>query len=342
MTTGSSKPIKTMADLANLAGVSVSTVSRALSGHVSIPEITQRKIQKLARKHHYRINTRAQNLRLQRSNTIAVVFPQAQGSRRLTSDPFYLQIMGGISDELRTHGYDLLLSLSQEDDWRYTIQSYVLDKRADGLLVLERDTNEQVITALEQAAIPFVVWGPVLPEQSYISVGGDSYGGAKMAVEHLLNSGRRHIGFIGGDQTMIETHLRYRAYCDALKEADRALDATKITFTDYTPERAKAAVTAMLKAAPKLDALFCCSDVMALAAFDPLRQAGRDVPEDVAVIGYDDIPLAAHCHPSLSTVRQEVYEGGRVMVQTLLQLLQGEGATSQMLPVQLMRRDSCP
>jgi DNA-binding LacI/PurR family transcriptional regulator len=327
-----------MADLATLAGVSVSTVSRALSGHASIPKATRRKIEGLARKHHYRINTQAQNLRLQRSNTIAVVFPQAQGSHRLTSDPFYLQIMGGISDELRTRGYDLLLSLSQEDDW----QRYVLDKRADGLLVLERDTNEHVIDVLEQAAIPFVVWGPVLPEQTYVSVGGDSYGGAKTAVEHLLASGRKHIGFMGGDQTMIETHLRYRAYCDALKEAGKRLDAAKITFTDYTPERAKAAVGTMLKTAPKLDALFCCSDVMALAAFDPLRQAGRDIPEDVAVIGYDDIPLAAHCHPSLSTVRQEVYRGGRLMVQTLLQLLQGEIVTSQMLPVQLMRRDSCP
>ena len=256
------------------------------------------------------------------------------------SDPFYLEMMGALSDELRLHGYDLLVSLTQgdeADDW----QRYVSGGQADGLLVLERDTKEKTVTALENAGVPFVAWGPVLPGQSYVSVGGDSYLGAKEAVGRLLAT-RAQVGFVGGDKTMVETCERYRGYRDALKEAGRKLDKRLVVFTDYTPQQAKDAVRELLERIPTLDALFFCSDFMAVAAFDTLRQAGKRVPEDVAVFGYDDIPLAAHAYPSLSTVRQEVYKGGRLMVKKLLTLLAGEQVTSEMVPVALKMRDSSP
>ncbi len=329
--------IKTMADLARLAGVSPSTVSRALSKHPSIPEKTRERISALAARHAYHPNIPARNLRLQRSNTVAAVFPQSQRSGRRMSDPFYLEIMGAISDELSVHGYDLLVSLTRGEE---TYQRYVLDKRADGLLILERDTEEKGVRQVQAAGVPFVVWGPSLPGQSYVSVGGDSFSGAQQAVAHLLRTGHTTIGFVGGDPTMIETQQRYLGFAQALQAGNQRLDARLVAYTDYTPQEAKVAVRRMVQDVPSLDAVFFCSDFMAVAAFETLRQAGKRIPEDVAVIGYDDIPLAAHCHPKLTTVRQEVYEGGRGLVKKLLLLLAGEQPDSEMLDVSLRLRDS--
>ncbi len=335
------KTVETMSELAALAGVSSSTVSRALNRHPSIPEATRAKIQALALRHRYRINAQAQNLRLRRSLTVAAIFPQGKGSGRLMSDPFYLEIVGAISDELSLHGYDLLVSLSREagTDW---YERYLLDKRADGLLVLERDVAQKAVTQLQRAGVPFVVWGPVLPGQSYVSVGGDSYGGAKRAVRHLLATGRKTVGFVGGDRSMVETAERYRGYKDALQETGLESREALVAFTDYTPREAKDAVRGLLAATPELDALFFCSDFMALAAFETLVETGKRVPADVAVIAYDDIPLAEHCQPSLSTVRQEVYAGGRLLVKKLLALLAGDDVSAEMLPVTLKIRASCP
>lgn len=331
--------VRTMADIARLAGVSTSTVSRALSSHPSIPEVTRERIVAIARAHDYRVNLRARNLRLKRSYTVAAVFPQGEKSRRLMSDPFYLEIMGAISDELSLHGYDLLISRAQgtEEAW---ISRYVLDKRADGLLVLERDVEGVGVAILEEAGVPFVVWGPTLPGQRYPSVGGDSVRGAILAVRHLAGLGRRRIGFVGGDRTMIETTLRHRGYREGLNEAGFDYDATRVVDTDYTPEQARRAVETLVARCPDLDALLFCSDLMAVVALETLRRLGRRVPDDVAVVGYDDIPLASHCVPALTTVRQEIYEGGRLMVRKLLALLAGEGATAEMLPIALKVRAS--
>lgn len=255
------------------------------------------------------------------------------------TDPFYLEIMGAISDELSAYGYDLLVSLSRGDetDW---YQRYVLDGRADGLLILERDTEARGVRQLTEAGVPFVAWGPILPGQQHISVGGDSFKGALLAVRHLHSRGREHIGFIGGDGAMIETQQRFAGYQAALREAGLPYRSRLVAYTDYTPHQAQAAIRQILETVPQLDAIFFCSDVMAVTSFETLRQAGRRIPKDVAVIGYDDIPLASYAHPRLTTIRQEVVEGGRLMVRKLLALFAGETVTSEMLPVTLQLRES--
>jgi DNA-binding LacI/PurR family transcriptional regulator len=328
-----------MADLARLAGVAPSTVSRALGGHPAIPEGTRARILALAAEHNYRVNVRARALRLQRSHTVAAIFPQGKGSARLMSDPFYLEIMGAMSDELSKHGYDLLVSLSRGNETAW-YQRYVLERRADGLLLLERDIEAKGVRRLSEAGVPFVAWGPILPGQQHISVGGDSFQGALLAVKHLIARGRRTIGFIGGDKTMIETQQRFAGYQAALREAGFGYRARLVRYTDYTPLQARAAVGELLEANARLDAIFFCSDVMAVTSFETLRQRGKRIPDDVAVVGYDDIPLASYAHPRLTTIRQEVVAGGRLMVSKLLALLAGETVASEMLPVSLQLRES--
>ncbi len=332
-------PIKTMAELARLAGVSSSTVSRALSGHASIPPATRARIAALAQEHQYRLNTRARNLRLQRSHAVAAVFPQASQSGRLMSDPFYLEILGALSDELSFHGYDLLISRARGDDDSW-YQRYVLDKRADGLLLLERDHAELGVQRLMAAGVPFVVWGPLLPNQRYISVGGDSLGGAVLAVRHLLQEGRKQLAFVGGDESMIETKLRFQGFKQALTEAGQAYQPQSVMFTDYTPAAAQQAVAQLLQQQPATDGIFFCSDFMALAAYEVLRERGLRIPQDIAIVGYDDIPLASLTGPPLSTIRQEIAQGGRLMVQKLLAILADKPVRAEELPIQLKVRGS--
>ena len=329
-----------MADIAKLAGVSPATVSRALNGNSLIPAETRERILEIARAHNYRRDLRARNLRLGRSHTVAAVFPQSESSHRLMSDPFYLEIMGPITDELARFDFDLLVSRARgsEEEW---YQRYILAKRADGLLVLERDLAHIGVSMLRKAGVTFVVWGPELPNQRCVSVGGNSFEGAREAVSHLLRLGRRHIGFVGGDAKMVETNERLKGYRQALLEEDVLFREELIVYTDYTPESSGEAVKRLLEVHAELDAIFFCSDLMAVAGMEALRQRGLRVPDDISVIGYDDIPLATHCNPPLTTVRQEIGQGGRLMVQKLLELIEGQEVHSVTVPTKLVVRQSC-
>lgn len=340
---GAAHDVKTMADLARIAGVSTSTVSRALNHHAAIPEETRERILDLAKKHRYRIDARAQNLRLGRTRTVAAIFPRGPGSGRSMSDPFYLEILSGISDALTPLGYDLLISQAHDGSGGSGgYARYVFEKRADGLLVLERDTGEEGIRALQRSGVPFAAWGPVLPGQDYLSVGGDSVAGARAAARHLLALGRRRLAFVGGERDMIETTLRLRGFREVLAEANVDLEPSRVLFTDYTPRQASDAVMRLLDGEPQCDGIFFCSDYMAVTAMEVLQGRGRRVPEDVAVIGYDDVPLARHATPNLTTVRQEIYGGGRAMAEKLIELLDGGAPEAQVLPVRLEVRASAP
>lgn len=329
----------TIADVARAAGVSTSTVSRALNNHAAIPEMTRQQIQAVANALHYRPNVRARNFRLQRSQTIATLFPYQDASRRPISDPFYLEIMGAITDELDQYGYDSIIARVhiESDDWCHR---YVLDKRVDGLLLIDRALDDVGIQTLQELDAKFVVWGAALPQQPYVSVGCDSRAGARDAVCHLAATGRRRIGFIGGFKSMVETTARRQGYADGLEDSGLTLDEGLVIFTDFTPEAARTAVHDLLNRAPDLDGIFACSDFMAVGVMEVLRQMGRKVGREIAVVGYDDIPLAAYCSPPLTTIHQPIQAGGRLMVQKLFALLDGQAVESSVMPHQLVVRAS--
>ncbi|MFN8377604.1 MAG: LacI family DNA-binding transcriptional regulator [Anaerolineae bacterium] len=330
----------TITDIARQAGVSPSTVSRALNGHASIPETTRAHIAQIARDLNYRVDERARNFRMGRSRTVAVLFPYQGNSHRQLSDPFYLEIAGAISDALDARGYDMLMARVPADSAGWP-ERYVTDKRVDGLLLVDRSLDDPGIEALQKLDTPFVVWGHRLPVQDYITVGGDSVAGAAEIVRHLAAQGRRRIGFIGGFSGMVETVTRQMGYSIGLAECGIPFDESLMMYSDFSRGGGMEAMAALLEHAPDLDGVFLCSDYMAVAAMEVIRGTGRRVPEDVAVAGYDDVPMAAWSNPRLTTIHQPIHRGGALMVDLLFSMLDGKHVSPVTLPVHLVVRGSC-
>lgn len=329
----------TMTDIARLAGVSESTVSRALRDNPIINEKTRKKVQKIARDHQYQINESARNLRLNKSHTIAVVMLLDPACGQVISDPFLLDLLGNVADELTKNGYDLLLSTTQvlgED----LSPRYLDSKRADGMIIIGQGEQGHKIEALAGSRKPFVVWGADRPGQKYSTVGSDNKKGAYLAVRHLIDAGRKRIAFLG-DSRHPEIEQRLAGYHQALKEAGLPAEENLQVQTDFSSQSGYVKTRdELVGQAHSFDAIFTVSDAIAMGAIKYLGEKGIRVPEDVAVSGFDDIPTSAYCTPSLTTVRQNTAEGGRQLVTCLLDQLSGKEARTVVLDVDLIIRQS--
>ncbi|HXF60808.1 MAG TPA: LacI family DNA-binding transcriptional regulator [Caldilineaceae bacterium] len=336
-----SEQVRTIGDLARLAGVSASTVSRALNDSPLVREETRERIQALARQHDFQLHAGAQSLRLQRSQTLAMVVDKGPGEDRIMSDPFLLELLGEIATNAARYRYDVLISQAQDQaqDWR---RYFIAGGRADGLIILAHmSSRAQRAQRLLASGAPFVVWGPAVPGQPYCSVGSDDYQGGYSAVEHLIRLGRQRIAMLGFDSDCLELKLRFDGYRDALQAAGREVESRFVAHSHSSSQGGYEAMRRLLVRAPDLDAVFVGSDVMAIGALEGLRSAGRTVPDDVAVVGYDDIALAAYCSPPLTTVRQNLPLAGRLLVERLLDVMEGRPAAPVMLPTELIVRRSC-
>ncbi|KQW42344.1 MULTISPECIES: LacI family DNA-binding transcriptional regulator [unclassified Roseateles] len=329
-----------MVDIARLAGVSVSTVSRALNGSELVNAETRQRVAELARSLNYSINLGARNLRLQENRTIAVVVPYDAKSRQHISDPFFLSIVGSIADALTDRGYDMLLS--RVDAERLDLAAGWFDSgKAIGVVLIGQWRHHDQLNEMAARKLPLVVWGGELPQQLYCSVGGDNVLGGTLATRHLLQLGRRRIAFVG-DAHLPEVWLRRQGYAQALREAGLAVDAGLEVAAPFEPGVATGVLQQFCAMRRDFDAVVCCSDVLALLTIQALRAGGRSVPGDVAVIGYDDMPLAAYCEPPLTTVHQPVAEAGIELVEALLAQLRGQRAEPRTMPVYLKLRESAP
>ncbi len=329
-----------MVDIARLAGVSVSTVSRALNGSELVNAETRQRVAELARSLNYSINFGARNLRLQENKTVAVVVPYDAKSRQHISDPFFLSIVGSIADALTDRGYDMLLS--RVDAERLDLASHWFDSgKAIGVILIGQWRQHDQLNDMAARKLPLVVWGGEMPQQLYCSVGGDNMLGGSLAARHLLALGRRRIAFVG-DARLPEVWLRHQGYQQALREAGLEPDPALELPAAFEPGVATVQLREFFARQPDFDGVFCCSDVLAMLMLQALRAAGRRVPEDVAVVGYDDMPLAAFCDPPLTTVHQPVAEAGAELVEALLGQLRGERAGPRTMPVYLKLRESAP
>jgi DNA-binding LacI/PurR family transcriptional regulator len=329
-----------MADIARLAGVSVSTVSRALNGSNLVNLETRERIGELARSLNYSINLSAQNLRLQKNQTIAVVVPFDSLSRQHISDPFFLAIVGALADALTDAGYDMLLT--RVDAERLDTAATLYDSgRAIGLIIIGQWLHHDQLNAMAARNLPLVVWGCQMPQQLYCSVGGDNVAGGLQATQHLLRQGRKRIVFLG-DAQFPEVHLRWVGYQQALHEAGLKADPKLELPVPFETVAARDAMDRLCSSNPDFDGIVACSDLLALQGVQAVRASGRQVPHDVAVVGYDDMPLAHWTDPPLTSVHQPVDLAGRELVDALLALLRGERATPRMLPVHLVVRASAP
>ena len=334
----SRRSVRTIADIARLAGVSKSTVSRALNDSPLIGEETKARIRSLAREHNFQINAPARRLSMQQSRTIAFV-THAYHKDFSVADLFGLEIMGGISSGLASREYDLLVIHVDPHDNRWARQ-YFDTGRVDGFILMTATRKQNHVRALLELGAPFIIWGVPQPKQKYCSVTGDNLTGGRLAAEHLMSLGRQRIGFIGGPRDELEVQHRLTGYESALQEAGREVDRVLIEYGDFSNTSGAEAMQRLLKKAPDLDAVFINSDLMAIAAMDEIRAAGRRIPEDIAVVGYDDLSIAAHSNPPLTTVRQNIPLAGKLLAHNLIEFLETGMPTNVSIPVELIVRKS--
>lgn len=320
----------TMADLADLAGISKITVSRALSDSPLVNATTRERIQALALEHGYKLNVNARNLRLRRSHTVAVIVEMKPSTDRTMFDPYPLVLLGGISQELTAAGYSVLLTTRQG-------ASAAAVQGADGLILLGQGVHQDAVRRFDKLGLPMVVWGAGSAGDSHVVVGSDNRLGGAVVADHFLALGRRRPVFIG-NPSHPEIFARLNGFVDAL--ARHGIKPLLMRRDEFTPDSGMDAVHSLHARKVDFDAIFACSDLLAMGAIRATLELGRSVPGDVSVVGYDDMPLGASFIPPLSSVRQDWQEGGTQLARKVLALIHGQPVKSETLPVTLIVRST--
>jgi DNA-binding LacI/PurR family transcriptional regulator len=327
-----------MADVAKAAGVSASTVSRALASSSLVNEHTRERVKAIAASLNYSINVGAQNLRLRQNRTIALVLPFDFRTAQSASDPFFLSLLGSVVDALTARGYEMLLSRIDAEQLD-RVSQLVQTGRAAGVIVVGQWHQHHVLNQMGADGVPMVVWGARMPGQTYCTVGSDNLMGGLLATEHLLSKGCRQIAFLG-DSELPEVFQRFSGYRAALEKAKIEFSPALSVPTPFVSDSGKNAVELLLRRQIEFDAVFACSDLLAMTAIQALQAHGRKVPDDVAVVGYDDVALASYFHPSISTIAQGVDQAGEILVTTLLERLAGGKPQAKFVNTKLVVRES--
>jgi DNA-binding LacI/PurR family transcriptional regulator len=336
----STKP--TSFDIAYLAGVSQPTVSRALRGSKAVSLATRQRIEAIAQELHYSVDKNASSLRSQRANTMALLFFEDPTPDGANINPFFLAMLGSITRATANHGLDLLISFQKmEDDWHVRYQD---SHRADGLILLgygDYTLYENRLKQLVESGTDFVRWGSVRDDNIGATVGSDNFGAGRLAGEHLLSRGCSRIAFLGqADEHYPEFAERYRGLCAALGDAGMAAEPALQRNALSNEDDGRAAVEALISAGCAFDAIFAASDLIAIGAMRALSEMGKRVPQDVAVVGFDDIPAASQTSPPLTTISQDLKSGGERLVETLLAKVQDLPMPGAMIPARLVVRGS--
>ncbi len=330
-------------DIAYRAGVSQSTVSRALRGSPTVSPETRKRIEAIAQQLHYKVDKNASNLRCQHSNTIALLFFEDPTPDDSMINPFFLSMLGSITRACGRRGYDLLTSFQQlSADWHV---DYEDSRKADGIILLGYGDylayRWRLETLVEQGT-RFIRWGAVQADQPGLSVGSDNYQGGYDAARHLLELGRRRLAFIGNASSHYpEFFERYRGYAAALATGAIPLQAALQVDAITTEQAGYAATAELLARGEPFDAILAASDLIAIGAMHALQDHGIEVPAQVSVVGFDDIPAASLVNPALTTVMQDTRVAGEVLVDTLLRAVRGEAAENFVIPTRLVVRRSC-
>lgn len=326
----------TLEDLARMAGVSISTVSRALNDHPLISARTKQRLWALAREQDYPFRRSMPPAPIGAEGSIVIVTPNMRGRPLPLSHPFFLELLANIGEAARERGCDFTVShvapASLEDLVTTTTTS-----RADGVIFLGQSMLHEDFNQLAETGARFVVWGAHIPGQKYRSIGSDNLLGGRRATLHLARLGRQRILFIGG--TDPEAMQRRRGYLEGLQESGLAADSQLICDVEFELESAEAGVSRLLRRGLKFDGILAASDLIALGAIRALRREGLRVPEDVSVVGYDDMLLSRLSTPALTTVRQDTQRAGKLLVSSVLDSATGDLPT--FLPTELIVRESC-
>lgn len=329
--------IRNIAELAKMAGVSPGTVSRALAGKSLVNAETRDRIQAIAREHGFRPNQMARRLRVQQTGVIGVVIPLGHERRQHISDPFFMTLFGYLADELTESGHDLMLSrvIPGDGEW---LDRIVDSGMLDGALLIGQSDQIDVIEAVASRYLPLVVWGSFRPEQRHCTVGTDNRAGGRLAAGRLIAQGKTRLAFFG------DTHGPEIA--DRLAGAQEAVDAAPGASLRAFPthlssdEMADEVARHLDEIGNDIDGVVAASDMIAINTLSALHKRGISVPDQVAVIGFDDLPIASQTMPQLTTVRQDIAGGAKAMVAALMERIAGRETPSTILPPTLVVRDS--
>ncbi|WP_309611291.1 LacI family DNA-binding transcriptional regulator [Sphingomonas sp.] len=326
----------TLAELAQIAGVSVATVSRSLAGNPVIAEATRTRIVALAREHGFQVNQAARNLRLKRTGAIGVILPLGHEAEQNLSDPFFMSLLGPLADAIAHRKHDLLLSrvIPTDDRW---LDQIVDAGRVDGVVIIGQSDQVEVIERVARRYRPMIVWGAELPGKAQVTVGSDNFAGGRLAAEHLLAQGRKRLGFFGNVEVP-EFAARFAGFQQALAAAGH-LEGTLLPM-HLTSESSYSAIEEYLVGHPSPDGIVAASDVIAMSALRALAERGKRVPQDVGVIGYDDVLIATHTTPPLTTIRQNVGLGAEMMIDLLFRRMEGAEVESVTMAPELILRSS--
>lgn len=340
-------PRPTLEAVAARAGVSRATVSRVVNGSDGVREPLAERVRQAVDELGYVPNQAARSLVTKRHDAVAVIV--AEPETRVFADPFFARQLRGISKELTAHDNQLVLLLTEDRDDHVRVGRYLAGGHVDGALVFSLHIDDPLPELIQRAGLPTVFGGR--PDfnggrggVSYVD--SDNRGGARDAVRHLLGLGRRRVAHITGALDQTSAVDRHDGYRDVMADADPRL----VARGDFTPASGERAMRELLGRHPGLDAVFAANDLMAAGALRVLREHGRRVPEDVAVVGFDDmLPIAEQTDPPLTTVRQDIEEMGRLMARLLLRDLDHTGMPEEtsgarpdglILPTTLIRRSS--
>jgi DNA-binding LacI/PurR family transcriptional regulator len=329
--------VTSLSELAKLAGVSTATVSRALAGSSLIGEATRARIVELARDHGFRINPTARNLRLKTTRAIGVVLPLGHETDQHLSDPFFMSLLGPLADALADRGHDLLLQrvIPSSADW---LDAIIDSGRVDGVILIGQSNQIDAIEAAAQRFRALVVWGAGVAGYRQTTVGSDNVAGGRLAVEHLVARGCGRLAFFGNPEVP-EFAARYEGFRGGVAAAAGTVTGL-LHPVHLTSEAAQAEIAAFLSANPPPDGIVAASDVIAMSALSALAERGLAVPHDVAVVGYDDVIVARHTSPPLTTVRQDVERGARLLVELLFERMAGGAPASVAMAPELVVRAS--
>jgi len=313
----------TIKDIAKELGLSVSTVSKALNDYPDVAPETRQLVKEAARRMGYRPSAAARTLRTRKTNTIGLIF--CLMDRHLT-DPYYLDLLSSIGEECSRHGFDLLLSACPDREQEHSAYERMVDgKRVDGIILTGTRHGDERIAYLKKRKFPFVALGRSEEDGDFPYVDVDGAKGVSDGVQHLLDQGYRHIGFIGLPPELICADHRLQGYKMALRRNDLSFNPRLVLHCDHlTQEAGYQAMQCLLELDEPPDAAFICSDEMALGAMRAVQERGLAVGRDFGIVGFDDIPMAAQVQPPLTSVRQPIYEVGTRLCRMLIKLIQGE------------------
>jgi LacI family transcriptional regulator len=312
----------TLRDIATELGLSITTVSRALCGYGDVAEATRQRVVLAAEEMGYVPDVTARRLQKGRTDTIGVVIPTS-GPR--FSDPYFSELLAGIGNEAARHNFDLLVSTrppdTEEEEAAY--RRMVEGRLVDGLLVVRTRAQDRRIAYLAGVGFPFVAFGRSDLDVEFPYVDEDGYRGLELVIQHVLDLGHRQLALILSPQNLMFSVYR-RAGAEAVLERHGLSVAPEYTLVgDLTQGGGYEATRKLLSLNPPPTAVIACNDLMALGAISAAQKQGLVVGRDIVITGFDDIPLAEHSHPSLTTVHQPIYDIGRRICDMLIGLIQG-------------------